>query len=187
MEVIDNVVFDMFGKSPRSYERVSVYSVIFDNTNEIAEKFHLAYGTVETYLYKAKREIENFVEKVKALYNKYINKTEQKYYAYVMDTSDFYLKVGYSKCPERRVKELTTNSKIGDKYELLNTWEFDNPEDAYEMEIWLHRYYKIKGGQLVGNDHFLNVEYDFDKDEEILNKKAEEIRTNSAKWCLDIA
>lgn len=103
-------------------------------------------------------------------------------YAYLMITKSNnipILKVGKANSPNQRLTQL--KKEYNRQYFLVKTWTFRTIEDAYEMEIWLHRFYKAKHYELVGQDHFLNC-IPYQEEMKILNEKAEEIKINSQKW-----
>lgn len=186
------------------YDNVGVYC-LFHSQEEAVKKFRLQPTTIQNYYYKFSRKskdkflkelaiilgIEYEITETKTRKKREATKVkEQRYkrnhhYAYLMKNEKEYYKVGKSSKPTLRKRQLNYQSNFGNDYNILHTWEFSNAEDAYEMEIWLHRYFRQIGGELHGQDHFLNV---FKKiDFEFLNKKAEEIKKNSKEWLDKIA
>lgn len=175
------------------YECVGVYC-LFHSQEEAAKNFCLAPSTIRIYcnkfanksknkflkeltiILKTKEDIEIEIQKPKKI---------KRHYAYLMKNERGYYKVGKSNNPNSRKNQLNYQSSFGINYTILYTWEFLNEEDAYEMEIWLHRYFRKLGGELHGQDHFINIYKEIDYN--FLDKKAEEIKENSQKWLDKIA
>lgn len=158
-----------------SYERVGGFCYLFNQDfAKVASMLNYAYNTVKIYWYKVS---DAFINKIKQI----LSKRKEKYYSYIMMNENNYLKVGFSCNPERRIKELNRDSNFGKNYKILYKWDFDNAEDGYEMEIWLHRYYKAKGYFQTGNDHFYGANFT-EEDKKFLTLKVKEIKINSKKW-----
>lgn len=107
-----------------------------------------------------------------------------KYYAYVCEVYDNnlrkFLKIGYSKDVEVRMIDHATNEKYGgNKVKVLALYDFNNPNDALDMENSLRKYYQHKnnGADYVEKDRFteqIPCAEDFLKFE----KRAESLRNN---------
>ena len=166
-----------------SYEIIGIYC-LFDSQEQVAKSHHLKISTVKNYCYKTpQKTINKFLRELSSILEiKEPNKKYQEHchYAYLMKNENGFYKVGKSKNPITRKAQLNNHSNFGSFYDILHTWEFFNAEDAYEMEIWLHRYFRKIGGELFGQDHFLKVYKKIDID--LLDEKAEEIKKNSKKW-----
>ena len=157
--------------------------------------FHKAVRLIKTYSLFDYYEIhedayywnDRIVKKNGSIKSKTIKITKDMfgYCAYIMSCQDEnnrpMLKVGYTADIYSRRSDLNNKSQIGNNYQVLKLFNFNNAEDGYEMEIWLHRYCKALGGGLRGNDHFYNLDYNnFDLD--FLDKTAEKISKRSTKW-----
>lgn len=168
----------------------------FKNAQELIEKYHLSNLFIidEDAFYWSDRlkirtvEEVSIIQKVKR--DNYCYKRDDlkktSYYAYIMICQDNEydfptIKIGYTQNIYNRCNQLNRTSSIANSYSIYYFWEFNNCEDGYEMEIWLHRYYKKLGFELVGQDHFLNCK-PCQVDIFFLNKKAEELQDNSKKW-----
>lgn len=95
--------------------------------------------------------------------------------AYIMYLEDLnMIKVGKSKEVNTRLGRL--GSKYG-KIQLLKVFPFDNEEDAYLMEVILHKYYKEKypNSIFIPQDRFEGAGFTTE-DLETLEKAAEKIR-----------
>lgn len=84
------------------------------------------------------------------------------YYAYIMTCDNRFderlkgLKVGFASNPKYRMTQVQkeTISRPWKNQTLVAAFEFNNAEDAYEMEVCLHRFYKAKGYRINGKDYF---------------------------------
>lgn len=171
-----------------SYENVGIYCM-FHSQEDAVKKFYLKPSTVQNYCYKfSNKSKDKFLKELASILE--IRTTNDKYqkhchYAYLMENEKGYYKVGKSNKPAARKNQLNYQSRFGNIYNILYTWEFFNAEDAYEMEIWLHRYFRKLGGELHGQDHFARVYKKIDFN--FLDEKAEEIKKNSKEWLDKIA
>ncbi len=109
--------------------------------------------------------------------NKNLKKSSS--YAYIIQLIDTnQIKVGKTDNLNRRTRDL--EKQYGD-LKILKLFDFDNVEDAFLMEVLLHKYYKEKypNSTFVPQDRFTNAKYNV-QDENILSQLAKEI-TNK-KW-----
>ena len=99
--------------------------------------------------------------------------------AYVMYLEDHnMIKVGKTVNLKNRVSDL---SKQYGSVRVLHTFGFSNEEDAFIMEVLLHKYYKkyYKECMFCPQDRFIGADLN-STDIQILEKAAEEIRIK--KW-----
>lgn len=84
------------------------------------------------------------------------------------------IKVGKTCKIDRRISEL--KRQYQKEVLLQHVFAFDNAEDAYLMEILLHKYFKEKyPDSFIPQDRFSNARYEIE-DIEILNAAAEKIK-----------
>ena len=162
--------------------------LVYEFGEENTQKFTgYAISTIKNYYRKLNVNLILQYESVKKQFYEDCEKYFEKPCAYILscycnEYSQNAIKVGYTSDIMRRLNELEKNKKNKfSKYKILQVFTFDNCEDGYEMEIWLHRYCKKLGGTQIGQDHFLHL--DEDKiDIRFLNKKAKKIKENSKEW-----
>ena len=113
----------------------------------------------------------------KVCYSKEEDKGRTTPCAYIVMLPNGVLKVGKTNNTQRRFYQLQNEYSM---VEVLHTFPFDNEEDAYIMEVILHKYYKEKEEvTFIPNDRFENATFT-EKDKIILEKVAEKIRKE--KW-----
>lgn len=99
--------------------------------------------------------------------------------AYIVELEDKnQIKVGKAKNFDRRKRELEN------QYGTVNTihlFKFDDEEDAYMMEVLLHRFFKqyYPNSRFIPQDRFENADYTL-TELEMLDRVAEELRNK--KW-----
>ena len=150
---------------------------------EIHNTLGYAYSTITSYEYKARNFIENYEKRKRKQHYQTVSCVAYLLICYDNNTlQKNMIKVGFTQRElTKRLYEIERDSRFGFDYEIVSAWEFNNVEDGYEMEIWLHRYYKEKGYQLVGNDHFSNVDLK-NTNCRYLDFTAEMIKENSKEW-----
>jgi hypothetical protein len=96
-------------------------------------------------------------------------------FAYVVSIpKEKMIKVGKTCNLNRRMRELEREYET--EIDLLQIFEFENAEDAYLMEVLLHKYFKKKYPKsFVPQDRFADAIFD-DKDAKILLATAEKIK-----------
>lgn len=105
--------------------------------------------------------------------------TENKEYAYIIELPEQeMIKVGKTNCPTRRFYDL---SKKYGLVEPIEIFEFDNTEDAFLMEVILHKYFKeiYPDSEFVPQDRFSEIGV-CQKDIDILREIA--IKISQMKW-----
>jgi predicted GIY-YIG superfamily endonuclease len=162
--------------------------LVYEFGEENTQKFTgYAISTIKNYYRKLNVNLILQYESVKKQFYEDCEKYFEKPCAYILscycdEYSQNAIKVGYTSDIMRRLNELEKNKKSKfSKYKILQVFNFDNCEDGYEMEIWLHRYCKKLGGTQIGQDHFLHLDEN-EIDVRFLNKKAKEIKINSKEW-----
>ena len=117
------------------------------SNRELANMWGLAIGTIRTYCYKLDKE-ENISEKAENAFYIYqhgkpkASSTQRRdSICYLILLPNEVLKVGKTVNFEQRMNRLS--SDYGKITPLLQA-EFDNEEDAYLMEVILHKYFKEK-------------------------------------------
>lgn len=117
------------------------------SNRELANMWGLAIGTIRTYCYKLDKE-ENISEKAENAFYIYqhgkpkASSTQRRdSICYLILLPNEVLKVGKTVNFEQRMNRLS--SDYGKITPLLQA-KFDNEEDAYLMEVILHKYFKEK-------------------------------------------
>lgn len=106
------------------------------------------------------------------------NNTEG-HFAYIVEfgRTKIVTKVGMTSHLVQRMNQL--KKKYGTP-RILAVYHFDNVEDAYIMEVLLHRFFKEKNiAEFVPQDRFKGRVF-FEEDKEVLERVAEEIRNK--RW-----
>lgn len=105
-------------------------------------------------------------------------KQEKEEYAYIVLLNKDIIKVGKTNNLNRRMSELRSQY---DRVILLKDFKFNDTEDAFIMEVLLHKYYKAKypEAEFLPQDRFKGAGLDND-DLEIMEQMAEKVRTE--KW-----
>lgn len=175
-------------KLPKDWDRFNTYAALVEmfDVSTVAKMTGYAESTMRNYSnkgwdYNFRKWFQKFFDKCY-----FIDKPENivtPAVAYILTNEIGQVKVGFTTRFEKRKEELEKTYNLS--YKTNAIFRFSNVEDAYEMEIWLHRFYKKKGGILLGNskDHFNETVFE-ESDLELLVKIAESIPARAKEFGL---